>query len=74
MSCQLKRPAPAGRARRDRIRFSVSLAADAADLVGARLAILHRPGFRMTRSGYFELLARHDSKHKIIEKILTPGG
>lgn len=57
---------------RGRICFGVSVSADAAKEIDDRvLELSRRLGLPLTRSSYFDLLARHDRKHKLVENILA---
>lgn len=66
-------PVPSPNARpRSRLSFGVSLTPASAQDIDKRVAELAaRLGFTFTRSSYFELLARHDRQHKLIEQIVA---
>lgn len=52
--------------------FGVSMSNDEADLVDQRVADLAASlSVPMNRSSYFAMLARHDRKHRLIERIIT---
>lgn len=64
-------PPPAGR-KRNSDSFGVSVSADTLKEIDTRVAELSKLfGFTLTRSSYFQLLARHDRDHKLVEKIFA---
>ena len=63
--------APAAPIRRSRTTFGVSFSVATHDAMKARVARFQRPGFKLTRSGYLEMLVGHDVEHNVIESLLA---
>lgn len=72
MSVQPPALPPVNTRTRHRQSFGVSLSPASAVAIDRRVTELAaRFGFTFTRSSYFELLARHDQQHRLIEQILA---
>lgn len=57
---------------RERVSYGVSVDPDEAEKIDSRVAALKKQfGVKVSRSAYFEMLARYDRKEKVIERIFA---